>query len=318
MINAGNIALNSGSSLMLSLLGYYEAPNAGPSLFSNTGTIKMVGGAFQELTDNGLFPAVPIVNAAGGLIQGLGNIIAPVVNDGVIDSKYGPNLTVNGPVTGSGVLRVETGCVLELTNAVAASQTVSFTATGETLRIDDPQAFSAAITGFGGGDVVDIAGTPINTVAVSAGTLVLGTGYGVFKLNTTAPIGGEVSVGADTHLGSVINYLAQPQGSGAATITAYEPKMLFWASPMGDEFQGSSTNLQDSLIANFGTTDSLDFVDMLGTKTTVSYVQATGQGTITVTDGTHTDTIGVLGSYNATWFHVQTDANGGALVTYTH
>jgi fibronectin-binding autotransporter adhesin len=317
MMNAGNIAVNGGSSLMLSLLGYYEAPNSGPTIFTNTGTIKMVGGAFQELTGGGLFPAVPILNATGGLIQGLGNIIAPIINDGKIDSKYGPNLTINGAVTGTGLLEVETGCVLELTSAVASTQTVSFTATGETLRIDDPQAFSAAITGFAGGDVVDIAGTPINTVAVSSGTLVLGTGYGVFKLHTTTPIGGEVSVGADTHLGSVINYLAQPQGSSAATITAYEPKMLFWASPVGDEFQGTSANLQDATIANFGTTDSLDFVDMLGTRTTVAYAQATGQGTITVTDGTHTDTIGVLGSYNASWFHVQTDAKGGALITYS-
>jgi hypothetical protein len=287
-------------------------------VFTNTGTLKMLGGNVQELTAGGLFPAVPIVNAAGGLIQGLGNIIAPVINDGTIEGKSGPNLTINGAVSGSGILQVDPGCVLELTNSVASSQTVTFTGTGETMRMDDPQAFSASIAGWGAGDTIDVAGTPINTVAVSAGTLVLGTGYGVFHLNTAAPIGGEVSVGADIHAGSDINYTPQALNGGTATIAVAESKMLFWASPAGDDFVGTSAHLQGAMLANWGTSDSLDFVDMLGNQTRVTYAQATGQGTITVTDGTHTDTIGVLGSYNASWFHVQTDPNGGALVTYSH
>jgi hypothetical protein len=94
--------------------------------------------------------------------------------------------------------------------------------------------------------------------------------------------------------------------------------MLFWASPVGDEFQGAAVNLNGTQIANWTTTDSLDFVDMLGNNTTVVYAQATGQGTITVTDGGHSATVGLLGTYNATWFHVTTDTHGGALVTYTH
>ena len=316
MRNTGNIAVNAGSSLMLSLYGYYEAPNAGATVFTNAGTLKMVGGVLQELTAGGLFPAVAIVNT--GLIQGLGNIIAPVVNDGTIEAKYGPNLQVNGAVSGAGTLQIDPNCVLELTSSVAASQIVDFTSTSETLRIDNAQMFSAGVAGFGTGDMIDIAGTPINTVAVSGGTLVLGTGYGVFKLDTTTPIGGEVSVGADTHAGSDINYLQQTAGSGTATIAVTEPRMLFWASPVGDVFTGTSANLQGATLANFSTADSLDFVDMLGTKTTVAYAQATGQGTITVTDGTHTDSIGVLGSFNASWFHVQTDIQGGALITYSH
>ena len=42
MTNTGNISLAAGSSLMMSLLGYYEAPNAGPTVFSNSGTMHMV------------------------------------------------------------------------------------------------------------------------------------------------------------------------------------------------------------------------------------------------------------------------------------
>ena len=322
MQNTGNISLNGGSSLMLSLLGYYEAPNAGATVFTNSGTIKMLGGALQELTGNGLFPSVAIVNAQGGLIQGLGNVLTPVVNDGTIEGKYGPNLTVSGAISGSGVLQVDQGCVLEMASTVSSGQTVTFTGTNETVRIDNPAAFAAAVANFASGDNLDMAGTPINTVAVSAGTLVLGTGYGQFKLDTTAPIGGEVSVGADTHGGDLVSYVQQSSGGGQGggtitTIGVTEPKMLFWASPVGDVFTGTAANMQGAEIANWSGSDSLDFVDYLGNQTRVSYVQANGQGTITVTDGHHTDTIGLLGSYTASWFHVNTDPHGGAIITYS-
>jgi hypothetical protein len=322
MTNSGGISLNAGSALMLSLLAYYEAPDAGATVFTNTGTIHMFGGVLEELTGNGLFPSVALVNQAGGLIQGLGNLLAPVVNNGVIEGKSGPNLSVTGAISGTGTLQVDQGCVLELGNSVSSSQTVRFTGTTETLRIDDPQGFAAHVANFASGDALDIAGTPLNTVAISNGTLVLGTGYGVLKLNTTAPLGGEVSVGADTHGGDLVNYVQQSGGGGQGggtitTIAVNEPKMLFWASPVGDIFTGSAANMQGATIANWTTADSLDFVDYLGSKTRVSYAQANGQGTITVTDGTHTDTIGLVGSYNASWFHVTTDLHGGALVTYS-
>jgi hypothetical protein len=153
---------------------------------------------------------------------------------------------------------------------------------------------------------------------------VLGTSYGVFKLKTATPLGGALSVGADRHGGDSVLYTAQSgggggQGGGTATILGVsQPKMLFWASPVGDEFQGTAANLSGAQIANWTTADSLDFSDMAGTNTTVVYAQATGQGTITVTDGAHTSTVNLLGSYNATWFHVTTDTHGGALVTYSH
>ncbi len=322
MQNTGNISLNGGSAFMLSLLGYYEAPDAGATVFTNSGTIRMLGGALQELTGGGLFPSVPIVNAQGALIQGLGNVLTPIVNDGTIEGKYGPNLTVSGAISGYGILQVDQGCVLELGNTVSAGQTIDFTAAGETVRIDNPAGFAGQVANFVSGDNLDMAGTPINTVAVSNGTLVLGTGYGVFKLDTTAPIGGEVSVGIDTHGGDLVSYVQQGGngGQGGGTITTIgvtEAKMLFWASPVGDIFTGTAANMQAATIANWTQTDSLDFVDYLGNQTRVTYVQANGQGTITVTDGVHTNSETLLGSYTASWFHANTDVHGGAIISYS-
>jgi hypothetical protein len=321
MVSEGGMSIAAGSNLLLALYNYYAAPNAGATVYTNDGTVHMSGGSIQELTGSGLFPTVAIVNSAGALIQGLGNIVAPVVNNGVIESKYGPNLSISGSVTGSGTLLADAGTVLELENAVSASQTVAFTGAGATLRLDQAQNFNATVLNYATSDSIDITGTPVNTVAISNGTLVLGTGYGQFKLNSPTPLGGVIAAGADAHGGEMVTYTQQVKGGGAGggnivTISVAESNMLFWASPLGDIFQGTSAELQGSNIANWTTADSLDFVDMLGTKTTVSYVQATGQGTITVTDGTHTDDITLIGTYNATWFHVQTDQNGGALITY--
>ncbi len=322
LVNAGTISIAAGASMMLSLLGYFEAPNGGATVFSNSGTLHMQGGVLQELTGGGLFPNVAMVNQAGGLIEGLGNVQAPVVNNGMIEGLGGPNLTIAGAITGTGTLLTNPSCVLELGNSVAASQTVDFTATGETVRIDDPQYFSGVVAGFSSGDTLAIAGTPVNTIAVTNGTLVLGTSYGQFRLDTAVPLAGEFSVGANSHAGASITYVNQKLGGGVGggtitTIGVPESHMLFWASPVGDIFTGTGANLLGANIGNWSGADSLDFVDFLGNQTTVAYAQATGQGTITVSDGVHTDTVGLMGSYTASWFHVTTDAHGGALVTYS-
>lgn len=320
--NTGTMALSAGSNFMIGLYSYFAAPNAGATPFTNSGTIRMLGGVLQEMTGGGLFPSVAIVNQTGGLIEGLGNIVAPVLNNGVIEAEYGPNLSIAGAITGAGTLLIEPGCVLELNGAVAASQTVSFTATGETLRLDQNQSFAAHVAGFVSGDAIDIVGTGVANVGISGGTLVLGTGTGQFRLDSTAPLGGAISIGSDHHGGDSVLYTQQSSGGVGGdtivTIGVTEPNMMFWASPIGDIFSGTAANMQGAEIFNFGTTDSLDFVDYLGNQTTVSYAQATGQGVITVTDGTHTDHITVIGSYTASWFHVTPDIHGGALITYSH
>jgi hypothetical protein len=315
--NAGTISISPGSDLMLSLFSYFEAPDSGPVEFTNTGLIHLVGGALVELTGGGLFPSVPVVNAAGGLMQGVGNIIAPIVNNGVIEGKYGPNLSVMGALTGTGSLQIDPSCVLELGASVGPNQTVNFTSTSETLRLNTATQFAGQINNFIGGDAIDLAGQPVTSLAVSNGTLVLGTAAGQARLHMSQPLGGALEVALDTHSGSIVNYTQQTQGGPAVTIGVYQPKMLFWASSVGDIFTGQAATVQGADISNWTTADRLDIIDMLGTKTTVAYVQASGQGTITVTDGVHTDSVTLIGSYNASWFQVGTDAHGGALITYS-
>jgi hypothetical protein len=72
------------------------------------------------------------------------------------------------------------------------------------------------------------------------------------------------------------------------------------------------------LVAGFGLPDHLDLRDIaFGSGTHVSFTEAGNNqsGTLTVTDGTHTANILLLGQYAAGNFHLATDGNGGTLVT---
>ena len=70
-------------------------------------------------------------------------------------------------------------------------------------------------------------------------------------------------------------------------------------------------------IAGFALGDFLDLRDISfnpGT-TTRNYVGNTSSGTLTVSDGTHTASIALLGQYMAAQFNLASDGHGGTVVT---
>jgi hypothetical protein len=92
--------------------------------------------------------------------------------------------------------------------------------------------------------------------------------------------------------------------------------MVFWASPDGDEFQGDTWNQHGTVIGDWGSLDSLDFTDMNLSSATETYTQASGTGTLTVSDGTHTAEITLVGTFKANYFEVASDGHSGVLLTY--
>ncbi len=315
--NQGSIAVTLGSDLLLSLWNYYASPDAGQAQFSNSGTIRMLGGVFAELTGNGLFPAVPVVNQSGGLIMGLGTILAPITNNGTIESTYGPNLLLTQPVSGTGTLLVDPNCTIEFAAPVSSGQTLDFTGGGETLKLDLGGTFAAAVANFGPGDTLDLANTPLLALAISSGTLVAtGTNGSNFVLDSTSLLGGELSARGDGQGGSDITYTPQAFGGAPAAIPVSQPAMLFWASPVGDVFTGTSANLNGARIGNWGVTDSLDLTDMAPGAAQLSFSQQAGQAMVSITDGTHSASITLFGTWNESYFHLGSDGGGGTLVTY--
>jgi hypothetical protein len=93
--------------------------------------------------------------------------ITSLINNGtiVLDPT---TMTVNGPLTGTGVTEIDTGSLLIINAPVAATQTIAFTGTDGTLALDDPSAFSGTVLGFVDSQTIDLA-----TMAYNANGLVL-------------------------------------------------------------------------------------------------------------------------------------------------
>src|SRR5262249_8383936 len=76
------------------------------------------------------------------------------------------------------------------------------------------------------------------------------------------------------------------------------------------------------LVAGFaspsGVTEKIDLRDIpFSNKTKLSFTEAQNHlsGTLTVTDGTHTANLTLLGQYSAANFHLASDGQGGTVVT---
>ncbi|HMK01227.1 MAG TPA: hypothetical protein VK552_18070, partial [Reyranella sp.] len=103
--------------------------------------------------------------------------------DGSI-AAAGGNLLLYGRVMGAGTLAATTGSTLTLQAAVGADQTLAFSPNARAV-LDDARAFDGTITGFGAGDVLNIAGTTATSATWSNGMLTLATAFGAIQLNVS-------------------------------------------------------------------------------------------------------------------------------------
>jgi hypothetical protein len=126
--------------------------------------------------------------------------------------------------------------------------------------------------------------------------------------------------------GGDITVAGQSSGSGIAVVNGLATLDLEQASSLKvDLGQGDGIlEIDDSQdftgqIAAFGSGDQLRLTDIaFGSQTSLAFTaDATGTGgTLTVTDGTHTASLALLGQYAAAGFALGTDQTGGAIVTY--
>ncbi len=316
-LNTGTLSVGAGSAVAVTLYDYYAAPVSGPSVFTNAGVIAMQGGILQEPTGNGLFPQVPLLNLAGADIVGSGQIYAEVANSGTIEAR-GTGLYLAQSLLGTGVLQIDSGAILELGVGAPSGQTVSFASTTGTLKLDQPASFAGTLSGLVSGDVIDLPGVVLTGVGLNSGTLVASTATQNYRFTGATPLGGELSAGHDAHGGATISFTAQVPGAGStpALIGVSQPGMLFWASPAGDEFQGLSANLNGAHISNWGNADSLDIADLNPASASLAALQTAGLDTLTITDGTHTVSVGLTGTYATAGFHLSKDGHGGTTLSY--
>jgi len=314
--NAGVISIGAGSAMQVMLYDYYAAPNAGPGVFTNSGTIAINGGILQEPTANGLFPAVPIANVASGDIAGNGLVFAQIANSGTIEARGGTLLLVD-PVLGTGIVQIDAGSTLELQTTFTSAQSVHFAGSAATLKLDTPSSFTATLSGVATGDMLDFPSLILTGVGISSGTLVVSTATANYRFVSATPLGGAVTAGRDAHGGAVVSVILQAPGGGAvAAIAASQPNMLFWASPVGDAIAGIAANVNGAHVSNWSQTDSIDIVDMAPALATLSMVQSAGLATLSLSDGTHSSSVGLTGTFAASSFHLSPDNHGGTMLTF--
>jgi hypothetical protein len=157
----------------------------------------------------------------------------------------------------------------------------------------------------GGTTTLEITGAGTATLnAVDSGlTVRLDTAevlnLGMFGFMTAIGTGGEDLIQAGAANQTLMT------GGGAGDVLA-------GFAGFGDTFKGSSSELNGVTIRNFGGNEGIDITDLLPGPANYQF----NNGTITVTDGTHTAAITLEGSFNAGGFHLDPDTLLGTVVTY--
>ena len=110
---------------------------------------------------------VPCINNFGTInIAGITSFSAagePHIQQQRQSSKRTPNssATINGAVTGSGTFSIGNRSQLEFGSSVALAQ-VSFAGGNGLLTVDSPSTFSATMTGFAVGDIINLLGVVVS------------------------------------------------------------------------------------------------------------------------------------------------------------
>jgi hypothetical protein len=319
--NTGVLSIGAGSGVSVTLYDFYAAPDSGPSVFTNAGTIQLSGGTLAEPTGNGLFPAVPLVGQSSGLIEGYGQITAQVANSGTIEA-LGGTLTLSQPVLGTGQILIGADSTLQLAGAVPAGETVKFSGADGTLKLEDLSGFSGKISGITAGETIDIAGDKLAGIGIANGTLAVNLAGTVYWLKTTTAVTGAIAEEPDGHGGSLLTITPPAGGSGSqggdapAVVAVPEGGMLLWASPTGDIFTGTSAHINGAHVGNWSAADSVDITDLSSTGASLSVTHASGLTVIKVSSGAHSTSFNLAGTFTIANFHLASDGSGGSILTY--
>jgi fibronectin-binding autotransporter adhesin len=261
----------------------------------------------------------------------------------------GPGATLDGVTVGnSGVVQVDTGAVLDLTGgttitggSVTGAGTIHVTGDSaidgakldtsqitvdatKTLTLDGTTVTGTTITDHGtvkvdADDTLHLSGAHLTggAVTVAAEALVQTGGSVTLSTNVTNDGTIEVHDGALKISGSIA-------GDGAVKIDGGAVFELDGSDTQNVDFAGAGGELKidastfDGKIVGLAVTDKLDLGAIgFGPHTTGTYVSdaANDGGVLTITDGSHSISLNLVGDYRDAHFAGGTDENGGTLIT---
>jgi autotransporter passenger strand-loop-strand repeat protein len=208
----------------------------------------------------------------------------------------------------AGGTQVSSGGALEISSGGAASGAV-LSCGGRVFLYSGGSANGTVISNGGRMDA-DSGGTVSGTTVLSGG---VENDYGS-ALGITVSSGGAEHVlsGAVLSGATISGGLVDIQSGGTAGTS-----QINFTSAGGTLQLGDSVHF-NGVISGFGVPGGIDLRDIaFGVGTTLGFTEAGDNlsGTLTVSDGTHTANITLLGQYVAGNFTKQSDGNGGTLIT---
>jgi fibronectin-binding autotransporter adhesin len=328
--NDGTIALTGGATLKNGVLG-----NAGHINVSGDGNAL----DRETLTNTG---ALEIL-ALGALALGEGTAIANA--HGVITIDGTGLLALNGATIDGGTINNYSsaptpGNILAGEIDVTGSSTISHAdlnyghvtiESGQTLTLDGGAVTGAAFNGLATDATLHVEGhdpLTLNDVTVSGGAVTVEAGATVKTTGNVILTGTAVTNDGTIEIASGSVKLTGDIGSGAghAGSVQIDADALFELDGSGTQnvvFHGAGAELQidgasfGGKIVNLAATNEIDLQGIgYGPNTTGTYVcNADGLGVLTITDGTHSIEMTLVGNYTDGHFAGASDGNGGTLIT---
>ena len=287
--------------------------NSHDSINGNGGvdTLNLIGGGYFDLGAPSTLANIEVVTAqesAAGATVYMRNAL---------------NVTLNVTPGGTGSLLIYGGNDSDVYNLGAGSDTVVVGAKTET------------VNGVGGGTGLVQATAALSTVLVNGGsvgsagttTLEITNGGNAGLNNGDTNIFVKLDLATNLGLGTASFITAEGATAGHDTITAGAANqtmeslggndLLTGASTYGDTFLGTSAGFVGDTIRTFGGSDTIDITDMLySALKPLTYSGNGSSGKLGVTDGTHTVSLTMGGSYTLASFAPSTDGHGGTLISF--
>jgi hypothetical protein len=258
-IDAGTLVLGAGQSGSGAAAADLDATSGGAiqlaSLVLDAGSAALYadGNSSIEVGTLGGAALGALTVDAGATLSGQGdaNAYGNVVNNGTIAATGGELMT--GNLTGTGLLSIGAGAILDLNGRTGAGQAVQFAGAQGTLALAmELNAPQGTITGFAPGDAIDELGSPISAatyVQTKAGLGVLTLWYGNQVAGTLTLVGAygkDVFLTASDGAGGTL-VTVEPDsggGGGGASGGTTTPDQYLW-KPAGGGAWNTATNWQD-------------------------------------------------------------------------
>jgi filamentous hemagglutinin len=259
-------------------------------VINNAGTITLEGSANNTV----LSMNSPVVSLGGG-----GNVVLDGGYNIIGANSAGAELdNLNNNITGAGL--IGNGGDMFLSNEIGGE--IDATTTGG-IQIN-----------LAGNQLINAGGLAATGSALSVTNSVFNTGE-LIADGSNLTIGGNVN-GTGTEIVDAASTLEIGQSTGGLSNQTVEFARTVAAASAGTFKIDTAQNFTGSVV-DFATGDTLDLASINFGSAVLSYAGNSSGGVLTVTDGTETANIKLVGNYTQASFGTAADSGTGTLVTYT-